>query len=381
MLFRSPGVSRAFRTEIEKMVEKIPPGELVIQWDLAVENRFLEAKMEKEGLEAGKREADRLMAPAADICPYIPKEVELGYHSCFGTLNGWPSRQPASLLGTVLLLNAGIAASGRKVEFVHFPTVRSLEESFFCPLADLKKGPRPYVGLIHHLVDAAGMKQQMVVMATYTDGAVRDVTREAFIESGNIEVIEASPQGILTMLRRGEAPVLVRYEGAYAATTIIVMGDRSGFVWQKPPTNNYIDEHVYRKLERVKVLPSDLCSDDEFIRRIYLDMLGLPPNANEVRAFLSDSRDSRVKREELIDRLVGSPAYVEYWTNKWSDLMQVNRKFLGEEGALGLRNWIKDSLATNRPYDQFAREVLTAVGSNVENPPDRKSTLLNSSHT
>ena len=94
----------------EKMVEKIPPGELVIQWDLAVENRFLEAKMEKEGLEAGKREAERLMAPAADICPYIPKEVELGYHSCFGTLNGWPSRQPSSLLGTVLLLNAGIAA-------------------------------------------------------------------------------------------------------------------------------------------------------------------------------------------------------------------------------------------------------------------------------
>lgn len=219
------------------------------------------------------------------------------------------------------------------------------------------------------IVPRAGMKQQMVVMATYTDGSVRDVTREAFIESGNIEVIEASPQGILTMLRRGEAPVLVRYEGAYAATTIIVMGDRSGFVWQKPPTNNYIDDHVYRKLERVKVLPSDLCSDDEFIRRIYLDMLGLPPNVDEVRAFLSDTRDSRVKREELIDRLVGSPAYVEYWTNKWSDLMQVNRKFLGEEGALGLRNWIKDSLATNRPYDQFAREVLTAVGSNVENPP------------
>ena len=162
-----PGVSRAFRTEIEKMVEKIPPGELVIQWDLAVENRFLEAKMEKEGIEAGKREAERLMAPAADICPYIPKEVELGYHSCFGTLNGWPSRQPASLLGTVLLLNAGIAASGRKVEFVHFPTVRSLEESFFSPLADLKKGPRPYVGLIHHLVDAAGMKQQMALSKRY----------------------------------------------------------------------------------------------------------------------------------------------------------------------------------------------------------------------
>ena len=86
------------------------------------------------------------------------------------------------------------------------------------------------------IVPRAGMKQQMVVVATYTDGAVRDVTREAFIESGNIEVIEAAPTGVLTMLRRGEAPVLVRYEGAYAASTIIVMGDRSGFQWQPPPT-------------------------------------------------------------------------------------------------------------------------------------------------
>jgi hypothetical protein len=67
----------------------------------------------------------------------------------------------------------------------------------------------------------------------------------------------------------------VRYEGAYAATTIIVMGDRSGFEWKAPPTNNYIDELVYKKLERVKILPSDLCTDAEFIRRVYIDLTGL----------------------------------------------------------------------------------------------------------
>jgi len=219
------------------------------------------------------------------------------------------------------------------------------------------------------IVPRPGMKQQIVVTAHYADGTVRDVTREAFIESGNIEVLEAAPTGVVTTLRRGEASVLVRYEGAYAATTLIVMGDRAGFAWMETPTHNYVDELVYKKLQRVKVLPSELCTDDEFIRRVTIDLTGLPPTSEEVRAFLADGRDTRTKRDELVDRLVGSRAYVEYWTNKWADLLQVNRKFLGEEGSLALRNWIKDAVASNKPYDQLAREVLTAAGSNLENPP------------
>lgn len=163
-----PGVSAAFRAEIDKMVEKIPPSELAIQWDLAVENRYLEAKMAKEGLEAAKREAERVMEPAKEICPHIPEEAELGYHSCFGTLNGWPSRQPASLLGTVLLLNAAVAASGRKVEFLHFPTVGVAEDAFFAPLKDLKAGnARVYVGAIHHLHGPDGLKRQVDVARKY----------------------------------------------------------------------------------------------------------------------------------------------------------------------------------------------------------------------
>lgn len=219
------------------------------------------------------------------------------------------------------------------------------------------------------IVPLAGMKQQMVVVATYTDGSTRDVTREAFVESGDIEVIEANSSGVLTMLRRGESPVLVRYEGAYTATTIIVMGDRSGFTWQPPPVNNYVDEWVYKKLQRVKVSPSELCTDEEFVRRVSLDLTGLPPTPDVVLAFLADARDTRTKRNDLIERLIGSPEFVEHWTNKWADLLQVNRKFLGEEGAVALRNWIKNAVASNLPYDQFAREILTASGSNVENPP------------
>jgi hypothetical protein len=213
------------------------------------------------------------------------------------------------------------------------------------------------------------MLQQMVVLATYANGEVRDVTHEAFVESGNTEVVAARPGSLLQMLRRGEAPVLVRYEGAYVATTLTVMGDRSGFTWNHPETFNYIDELVYQKLERMKILPSDLCTDDEFLRRVHLDLTGLPPAADEVRQFLADPRDTRVKRDEVVDRLVGSPEFVEFWTNKWADLLQVNRKFLGEEGAIALRNWIKNALAANVPYDRFAHEILTASGSTWENPP------------
>ena len=173
----------------------------------------------------------------------------------------------------------------------------------------------------------------MVVMATYADGTKRDVTADAFIESGNIEVLEADDQGRITALRRGEAPVLARFEGAYAATTMTIMGDRSGFQWQPQPSHGYIDDLVYEKLRRVRVLPSGICTDAQFVRRIFLDLTGLPPSAARVRQFLSDPRPSRSKRDALIDELIGSADFVDHWTNKWSDLLQVNRKYLGETGA------------------------------------------------
>jgi hypothetical protein len=213
------------------------------------------------------------------------------------------------------------------------------------------------------------MKQQMIVMATYSDGTRRDVTEEAFVESSLAETVEVDKQGLATAVRRGEAALLARFEGAYAATTITVMGDRSGYQWKDVPEHNFVDTLVYEKLKRVKILPSELCTDAEFIRRVYLDLTGLQPQPEQVLAFLDDPRDTRVKRDELIDRLIGSPAFIEHWTNKWADLLQVNRKFLGEEGAWAFRNWIRQAVASNLPYDQFAYQVLTARGSTLDNPP------------
>src|SRR5262249_38551374 len=131
------------------------------------------------------------------------------------------------------------------------------------------------------IIGQIGSKQRFRVMAIYEDGATREVTREAFIESGNSEIATAERGGLPTSLRRGEAPVLARYEGQYAATTLTVMGDRSGFEWQDPPTWGRIDELVAAKWKRMSIRPSELSSDAEFIRRASIDLTGLPPTADD----------------------------------------------------------------------------------------------------
>jgi WD40 repeat protein len=218
------------------------------------------------------------------------------------------------------------------------------------------------------VIPLPGGIQQLRVVATYDNGETRDVTREAFLESGNTEVGMVLEGARVQALRRGEVPVLARYEGAYAATTLTVMGDRTGF---EPPVIaavHPVDRLVAAKWERMKIQPSGLCSDSEFLRRIHLDLTGLPPSPERVRAFLADPTDSKTKREREIDALLASEAFTDHWTNKWSDLLQVNSKFLGKEGAAKFKDWIRASLAENKPYDRFVYEILTATGSNREHP-------------
>jgi WD40 repeat protein len=218
------------------------------------------------------------------------------------------------------------------------------------------------------VVQKIGDKQQMRVIATYANGEKRDVTAESFIETGNSDVASTDKSGLVTTARRGEAPMLARFEGAYASTIVTVMGDRSGFEWKEMPTNNKADEFVADKLKRTKTLPSEIASDEEFLRRIHLDLTGLPPTAEDVLKFAEDNRSSKIKRDELIDKLVGNDDYIDHWTNKWADLLLVNRKFLGTEGSADFRNWIRTEVAGNTPYDEFARKIITASGSNKVNP-------------
>lgn len=217
-------------------------------------------------------------------------------------------------------------------------------------------------------LEEIGARLPFRVEATYTDGSHHDVTREAFINSGNTEVAAQDEDGTLVAARRGEAPILARYEGSYAATTLTVMGNREGFIWKETEAKNEIDRLVAAKWKRMKILPSELCSDAEFLRRVHLDLTGLPPTSDQVRTFVQDSRDSKEKRDAIVEQLVGSEDFVEHWTNRWADLLQVNRKFLGPEGAAAFRAWIRDQVASNTPYNQFVYQILTASGSNKENP-------------
>src|SRR5262249_5777965 len=129
---------------------------------------------------------------------------------------------------------------------------------------------------------------------------------------------------------------------------------------------NYIDRLIDAKLQRLKIQPSSAVDDTAFLRRVSLDLTGQLPTPEEIQSFTSNT--SRTKRSDLIDKLIARPAYVDHWTLKWGDLLQTSRKYVGEKGALDFREWIRDSLAQNKPYHRMVREMLTARGSSYENP-------------
>ena len=221
--------------------------------------------------------------------------------------------------------------------------------------------PTPLLQLRHD-------QQQLIVIAKYADGTTRDVTREAVFDASNFEVATVSKQGLITAVQRGEAAALVRFEGNYAAAPISILGNRDGYEWVPQPEYNYIDSLVNGKLQRMKILPSATADDAEFLRRISLDIAGVPPTSEEVLAFVADTTDPVAKRTAMIEKLLSSPMYVEHWTLKWSDLLLNRRKTVTERGVWAFRNWIRQSVAANKPFDQFAKELITANGSAYENP-------------
>ncbi|MGH9660984.1 MAG: DUF1549 and DUF1553 domain-containing protein, partial [Bryobacteraceae bacterium] len=217
------------------------------------------------------------------------------------------------------------------------------------------------------LLPKPGGERQLQVTAHYADGSSRNVTEDAQYTSNTPTVAEIGDRGAIKTERTGEAAMLVRYEGKLAVVGVTVLTDREGFAWKPVPENNYIDKLVHAKLQRLKILPSDLSSDGEFLRRVSYDLIGLPPAAAEVRAFLADRAPS--KRARLIDRLMARPEFVNHWSVKWSDLLQVSRTRLGDKGMWAFREWIRESLESNKPYDKMARELITARGSTFRNPP------------
>jgi hypothetical protein len=215
--------------------------------------------------------------------------------------------------------------------------------------------------------DKPGLGKQLAVTAHYADGSTRVVTKEAQYSSGTPTIAEVGDGGAVKTERKGESALLVRYEGRLAVVNVTVLPDKAGWVWKPIAENNYIDKFINAKLQKVKVLPSETAPDAEFLRRVSYDLIGLPPSPEETKAFLADK--SAAKRARMIDKLMARPEFVDHWSVKWSDLLQVNRTRLGDKGMWAFRDWIREALATNRPYDQMARELITARGSTFQNPP------------
>lgn len=214
----------------------------------------------------------------------------------------------------------------------------------------------------------AGQARQTLVIAHYPDGTTRDVTLDAVYSSSVPDVAAVSAEGEVTAVRRGEAALLIRYEGVFGVASITVMGDRTGFVWKPREVNNEIDALVNQKLEKLKILPAPDATDADFLRRVSIDLTGLPPTPEKIRAFLADKADSKTKRDRVIDELIGSPEFVAHWTHKWADLLQVNRKLLGEKATWAFVRWIEKAVAANMPYDQMVKTVVAAKGSSYANP-------------
>jgi hypothetical protein len=211
-----------------------------------------------------------------------------------------------------------------------------------------------------------GREQQLCVLAHFDDGSVRDVTRLAVYSSSDEQVAEVSTTGLTKGQDRGEAAIMVRYMEFVESVYLTFVREAPGFAWSNPPSNNYIDELVYGKLQQLKYLPSELCSDDEFLRRVYLDAIGVLPTLEETQTFLADAAPD--KRSKLIDGLLERPEYARFWALKWGDLLRMTKKAVGESGVHKYHQWLLRSFAANEPYDQFAREVLTASGSTLANP-------------
>jgi hypothetical protein len=201
--------------------------------------------------------------------------------------------------------------------------------------------------------------QRLVVMAQFSDGSAVDVTRNTRLTS-NDDAVAALDGATLTAAGVGETAVMARYLGQVAVCRVIVPP-----AWPAPKltafkANNLIDQLVARKWQELRLAPSDLCADAEFLRRASLDTIGLPPAPDEVRRFLAD-RDP-AKRAKKVDELLARPEFVDLWTQYWSDLLRVSNRNIVGEPEKAYRAWIHDSVAANKPYDQFAREVLTATG-------------------
>lgn len=211
-------------------------------------------------------------------------------------------------------------------------------------------------------------QQQLTVTATLADGSQRDVTRLAVFEPSQ-PVVEITPEGLVTAQRAGEVQIGIRLGGLVGRQESVRLAfvvdlplDESAF----PAVRNRIDEFVFDKLRQVRIPASPVCDDTTFVRRLYLDLLGLLPTAEEARAFVESSAPD--KRSQLIDRLLARPEFAQNWALKWADLLRVEEKTLDRKGVENLHAWLRHQFSINRPLDEMCHELVNGRGSTYSSP-------------
>jgi hypothetical protein len=218
------------------------------------------------------------------------------------------------------------------------------------------------------VLEGAGAKQQMAVVAHYSDGTTRDVTPLALYLSNNDNSAKIDDNGLVTAANRGEAFVMARFSTFTVGSQVIVIPKGVPYQWPNIAENNFIDTLVNAKLKKLRIIPSDLCSDEVFLRRAYIDVIGLLPTHEEHDRFMA-STDPH-KRDKLIDELLGRKEFVELWVMKWAELLQIRSEAdrVSYKSTLLFYNWLEERIAANVPMNQIVQELLSASGGTFKNP-------------
>jgi hypothetical protein len=210
-------------------------------------------------------------------------------------------------------------------------------------------------------------QQPLHVEATWSDGSQRDVSRLATYQSNNESLATVDENGLITVgSRAGDVAVMATYLGQVDVFHGFIPRGESLGSFPSLAEANFIDRYVHEKLKRLNIVPSEPADDATFLRRVYLDVIGTAPTADEARRFLGRTHGDH--RMLLVDELLKRSEYADYWAMKWSDLLRVNRLELGRKQAFRYYKWIRDSFAANKSLDRFAAELLTAEGPIDEVP-------------
>ena len=214
---------------------------------------------------------------------------------------------------------------------------------------------------------STGTEQQLRVLAHFNDGHAEDVTRWVKYSTADASVAIVDDDGKVKLAGHGETAISLWYLSnvAFARVANPFPHEIKPEVFAKAPRYNFIDDLILQKLQTLRIAPSELATDSEFLRRAFLDATGSLPTAQEVGQFSSDT--SKEKRAKLIDALLAREEFVDYWTNRHADVLLVSSRLLSPNAMWSFYNWIRDSVAHNKPYDQFVRELVTASGNTLEN--------------